>query len=821
MSLDRCFVELELGGKIDAPRSKEARELYEELKRFYGRTMDAETAAAMASKETVTRLEAAAAHKKRNLLRQAAAQKGAIAKIRAYGGGGDGPMDPRAAAALFDRDPRAGHNDNVETRRKAIKSRAHGMMDELLYQHRTTVSGKVRNRAQLGDIVRELFKPGSSGSAAARELADAWSKAAEYLRSRYNAAGGQIGKLEDWGLPQSHNSRAVRAAGFTAWRDELLGGPGRPGLLDRGKMIDRRTGQPFTDEALETALRDVFETIRTDGWAAIKPGAAGGKMLANQRAEHRFLHFRDADAWLAYNAKFGDNDPFSAMMGHVEGMSRDIALMEILGPNPAATVRWLKDTLQKAAAEVGDDKGKAASAAKAGAHQVEQLYGEITGALRRPVSDRIALGFSAFRSVQTAAKLGSATLSAITDVAFGAVTRGFNGLPVRKMLTNYVKQLNPASAEDRKFAVRAGLIAEEWAHLTASQQRFLGEELTGEWARRLAGGVLKASGLNAWTQAGRWAFGMEFLGHLTDQLPKRFDQLDGRLAGQLKANGIGADAWEIIRKSPLEQHKGAEWLLPKNIADQAIGDRLMGMILNEADFAVPVPDLRTRAMLNGLAPRGTVPGEIVRSALQFKTFGISVMLTHGRRMIENGPGVGAMYAASLFVSMTVMGALALQLKEIARGKDPREATGENWTEFWGAAMLQGGGFAIFGDFLGQAENRFGGGFASTLAGPSVQTAQNVADLTLGNTFAAVRGDETQVGRDLIKVLKQETPGGSLWYARLAFERLVLDQLQAEIDPDYRASFRRMRQMADERGQEFFWEPGELAPERAPALGGNE
>jgi hypothetical protein len=50
-------------------------------------------------------------------------------------------------------------------------------------------------------------------------------------------------------------------------------------------------------------LRDTFEKIRTDGWSAITPGGAGGKMLANQRAEHRFLHFSDGDAWLAYHER--------------------------------------------------------------------------------------------------------------------------------------------------------------------------------------------------------------------------------------------------------------------------------------------------------------------------------------------------------------------------------------------------------------------------------------------------------------------------------------------------------------------------------------
>lgn len=186
-------------------------------------------------------------------------------------------------------------------------------------------------------------------------------------------------------------------------------------------------------------------------------------------------------------------------------------------------------------------------------------------------------------------------------------------------------------------------------------------------------------------------------------------------------------------------------------------------------------------------------------------------------MMEQGGWNAAKYAAGMMGSMTIMGALAMQLKEISKGRDPRSMDDDKAAEFWGAAVLQGGGLGIFGDFLGASENRFGSGLASTLAGPGVQSVQNVLDLTVGNAMKAVRGDETQVGADLIKVLKQETPGGSLWYARLALERVLIDTLQEQIDPEYRASFRRMRQRADERGQEFWWEPGELSPERAPAF----
>lgn len=812
MAIDRCLPDLVSSGKITPDRAREVESLYGELEQVFRRQFGDQAAKAMASEATIRQLEIRAAQKRRQTLLQAAAQKGALSNMARYNSGsalnGGGPIDPRSALALFDRDSLAPYS-NIEARRKAIKGQAHAHMDALLAAHRKKIFGGTRDPAGERAIVAELFGQ-QSGNQVARELADAWSSAAEYLRGRFNAAGGHIGKLERWGLPQAHDSRAVRQAGYRAWRDFVLP------LLDRGRMVDQRTGAPFSDQALELALRDVHETIRTDGWSKIQAGAAGGgKMLANQKAEHRFLHFSDADSWLAYHDRFGSGTVFDAMMGHVEAMSRDISAMEILGPNPDATVRWLKDTLEKSG-RLADDDGAAGDAAFAAAQKLQRLYDEYTGSLRRPESRAIALGFSAVRSMQTAAKLGSAFLSAVTDLGFQGVTRRFNGLSVARVIPQYVKLFAPGTMELRKSAIRRGLIAEEYSQMVAAQNRYLNEELTGEWAQRLAGGVLRLSGLARWTQAGRWAFGMEYLATLTENVGRRYGELPDRLRGQLGRYGIGEDGWDRIRATPLEVDRGADWLSIRNM-DQADADRVLEMIHSEVDLAVPMASLRTRATMNSVAPRGTWVGETIRSAFLFKSFGISVVIEHGRRIMEQSAGNAARYAAGLFITTTLLGAVAMQLKELAKGKDPRPMNDENAAEFWGAAALQGGGFGIFGDFLGASENRFGGGLASTLAGPMAQTAQNVGDATIGNAAKAARGDKTDLGADSVRLLKQETPGGSLWYARLAFERLVADQLQREIDPNYRKSWRRMEDRADERGQEFFWEPGEVTPQRAPAF----
>jgi hypothetical protein len=80
----------------------------------------------------------------------------------------------------------------------------------------------------------------------------------------------------------------------------------------------------------------------------------------------------------------------------------------------------------------------------------------------------------------------------------------------------------------------------------------------------------------------------------------------------------------VIRNSPIEEHKGVGWILPHNIEDQSVGgaaDKLLQMIHNEVDFAVPMPDLRTRAFMNRHVKRGTIPGELIKSAFLFKGSG--------------------------------------------------------------------------------------------------------------------------------------------------------------------------------------------------------
>jgi hypothetical protein len=94
---------------------------------------------------------------------------------------------------------------------------------------------------------------------------------------------------------------------------------------------------------------------------------------------------------------------------------------------------------------------------------------------------------------------------------------------------------------------------------------------------------------------------------------------------------------------------------------------------------------------------------------------------------------------------------------------------------------------------------------------------DVGKATVGQAFAAGRGQQTHVGRAAVNLLRQNTPYSNTWYLSAAFNRLIFDQLQELADPQYKGAYARSQQRAAKQGAPFFWKPGELKPERAPNL----
>lgn len=714
---------------------------------------------------------------------------------------------------------------SVESQARATAEIAKGELIDLVDSAGGTFFGLIENGAQVRAFVNELFgKP--SGDPAMAKAAASWRKVTDNLRERFNRAGGDIGNLGDlWHLPQTHDAWRISKAGAQAWVEAVLP------KLDRRQYVNA-DGSPMNDVQVREFLGEAYKSITTDGAnkreLVGRPKGAGTR--ANRHGEARALFFKDGDGYTDYQLQFGGQNTYSVMFNHIDTLAKDIALLETFGPNAEANARLLLDTIKQRHDMTGDlsvSEGKNIAAA----WRANAIFEDVAGIGHGPASAGWAGRMAAARSWMTATRLGSAVISSITDHATIIQTARLWNLPVMQVYRNYWKTLNPANMQEKRDLQRMGLAINAFS---SSMDRFSGE-YGGVTSNKVANAVMRASGLTAITDARRRAFSATMMSVLGDMVKaKAWGDLNANDMKLLKAKGVTPEVYAIWQKAKQETTPDYPGGLLSGRSIRAIDDpaisvdakeraatHLMGLILEEQNMAIIEAGSRERAMLYAGTKKGTIGGELMRAVMQFKTFPFAMLTRHWTRALSMPTGGGrAAQMASLFAMSTLTGALALELKALLDGKDPRALWEPDdparMAKTWTAAAMQGGALGIFGDFLTSTASRGGSDFMSTLAGPIPGMVGDVLNLAIGNMQRAALGEETDVLADSVRIAKGLTPGASLWYGKAAFNNLVFGQLQELASPGYLDRMR--RRVARETGQDYWWTPGEFVPERAPDLG---
>lgn len=683
---------------------------------------------------------------------------------------------------------------NVDYRAQGIRRWAQSMMTDLQEALHPSVGdvskdilGVAVDRTRVKNVIRELSGV-NTGDSAAKLFSKQWAETAEQLRLRFNKAGGDIKKLDNWMVPQFHYDVALRKAKKPAWIETI-----QP-LLDRKNMLND-FGNPMTDAELGRLLDKTYDRIVTHGLVDLEPGVPGSSKLANTRQEQRILLFKDADAWLTYAEQFGQPDIYHTMVNYVDGMSHDIAMLEVMGPNPEQAYNVLKDMARKP-----DPNGKAGVSGTIKEGAMDALWDTVSGKVNHVGSVKVAAFFQGVRNTLTSAKLGGAAISAISDLAFLQRTSAWAGIPAYKVFKRELALLS--GAEQRAVAGKLMLGNDVWSVKALAGQRFT--EITGTGvSAQLADVTMRISGLTALTDAGKTAFGMELASRFAQDFGKSFDQLGGNFRKSIEAFGFTDADWAIMRSTNTFSHKGATFFDPSELMKRTdISSKEKMGVLNKylefqsemQTFAVPEPDARSRAIATLGMKRGTAAGEAMRSLFQFKGFPTSVILTHFYRgMYETGMKSQLNYIGQLAIGTTVMGLIALEAKEILKGNEPRPITIDNL----GAAFLQGGGAGIMGDFLHAGafgSNRYGQDIFTSLSGPMVGLAKDVTRVTLGQVGKGIEGEDINFLGDLARTGRRYVPiASSLWYTRLLFDRAVFDQLELLADPKAPKRFRQAEQ----------------------------
>ncbi|EXH51374.1 hypothetical protein J605_0274 [Acinetobacter baumannii 1412924] len=413
-------------------------------------------------------------------------------------------------------------------------------------------------------IVRERFGE-NTGDALAKKISDKMGDVFETMRDRFNRNGGDIGKLDNWGLPQTHNLEKIAKAGKEAWVNKA------ESLIDTRQYV-HENGDYYSQQEIRSLLEYTYDTLSSDGANKIEVGrqATGGgtSKVTNRHGESRVLHFKDAESWLEYQSEFGGMQFVDLVEAHINGLSKDIAMVENLGSNPKTALKILMDAAAKKDWEKGIEENQTKSSRK----RAQVMFDEFSGG-NSPQSEVLANLGVLYRSMNVAAMLGGTTISSITDQAMIAKTANVHGLSYRKTFGELVDQLNPANKADRELAHSLGLATEE---MIGSIARWSDDGLTSTYGKseklaRISSGiasqVMRVSGLNALTAASKVGFTkllMEKYGRLSRS--KAWNDLDVQDRELLTNTGLDERAWQVFQLAePVVDRKGNQLMSARSI----------------------------------------------------------------------------------------------------------------------------------------------------------------------------------------------------------------------------------------------------------------
>lgn len=688
-----------------------------------------------------------------------------------------------------------GHSENVT-------KRLLGMMDGAMAPYASRMAGLRQDTESIWNVVRELFGK-DTGDDAAKAAAAGWQKTTQYAVDRVKRAGKPLSVLEDWRLPQSWDSTRVRDFSRSEFVNDLM----REYEAGNLRVMDKEGNGDAPKAAVGGIIANAYNDITL---GKSKSGAGG---FSNQL---RVFRFQDPESYIRLMRKYGHGDGglYNTMMGHLGGMGREIATTEILGPNYEANFKKLLEAARDDDAVRNRSLGAKLkrSITMNSPDAVQRTYDSVTGKLGVAQSDLIAGIGGGMRNLQTAARLGSATIAALPgDSMTATLAANHNGIPATAVLARLVKDLandKEAEAIARQLNLTAASVLDHALGSKRFADEIVGQGLTG----RVADTMMRVSGITVWTEGLKRAWAMEFNGFIARQADHPFHKLDPAFKGFLKRYGFTEFDWDKLRATPQIEADGAKFFDVNGVEDQQLADRLMSAILDERKFAVIEPDARIRGAMAWGHNRGTFSGEIVRSAMQFKSFPMTFMMTHMMRAAVQDGAWGKVAAGTKLIGlMTVAGAVTAQMQSIIAGRNPQSMDDR---KFWLQAFIRGGGGGMLGDLIYASSTRGGDGLKEYLAGPAPGAVLSAT----GDLMQTIAGNKELSGKTLAQHVKAWTPGSSLWFSKIATDRLIFDQIQTMIDPNYRQTFSRYeKRMKKEFGQSFWWRPGETLPARGPNI----
>lgn len=685
-------------------------------------------------------------------------------------------------------------------------------------------------------LVKEIFgKP--SGDAEIAGLAKSVQDTLEQLRLHYNRYGGDIKKLANYGIPQSHSHYKVIQAGQEAWIKYTLP------MTDRSKYR-HEDGSLMSEAEVADVLKAVYQTIASEGHnktsvqnraVASESDLPVGINMQNLHQHHREVHFADADAWVKYQEDFGEVNFHDLLSNHIRRMSTEIGMMQTFGSNPEKLVKKLGHDLLNNMMQ--DPKYvKEHRKIQKQAKLINKHYDELAGQAL-PIDSNLAQVGGMLRSWTVATKMGSAFITAFSDQATMKLASEMHGMAYSKVFGKHLKQFT--NKEDRDFAISIGLGVRE---MTNALVRFGDDDLASASTklakantntRKIANAVIRASGLNHITASAKRAFGVSLMHHISNlNTHKSWDQLGPKDKKMLEGGGIKEDDWTLLRDIDRTEAPTGEKLVTnkdifnasddlfldfhqfdrsgytaQELADHAFrlkeqfANKYMNNIYTETNAAVLEVGARETTFMGLGRERGTVSNELTRFFWQFKQFPLAMITRQWTRAMAQGtPQEKFVYLAKLFAYTTVMGALVAQIQNLTQGKDLDDPT---TLDFYMKSIVKGGSASFLADAISATSDPTERSVKDFIIPAAFKDVMSVGTMVSGAGTAYLSERDSSYGAEAINVAKNNIPFQNVWYSRLVFDRLVIAELQELFDEGYRE--RKQRRQESNYNMSYWWD----------------
>jgi len=672
-------------------------------------------------------------------------------------------------------------------------------------------------------VIDELWAIESGGKSVtgdknARRAAEIIDKAQERVRTQQNEAGAWIGRQEHYVARQSHDMDKIRGTlkgatpeetsrlNFEAWRDSIL------------PKLDERTFDHLSDlspEGINAYLRMTWNALATglhesSNGRELLAGFTGPGNLAKKASAERKLFFKDSASWGEYNREFGRGTLWESVQRGLDSGARNTALMRTLGTNPEALFNAVVDNRKVAARDRGDLQAFDALNKQFN----NRILDTITGKANIPSNSGLATFARTVTTMQTLSKLGGVVLSSLPDLVNNAAALRHNGVGLFESYANQVASLFPKNAAGKEAMTTLGVGVDSMLGHVGT--RFSSAEGIRGKSAKLVDMFHRANLLTFWTDSMKHGLGSMLSHNLGRSAGLTFDGLHPRLQNTLGLYDISAADWNTARKAMVRTADGVDRVLPAEIADEAVRRKFQTYMTDQIREAMTEPDAVSRTVATGGLAANTPAGMAMRVLMQFKTYPITfINRTLGREGLNPfsdsfGKGRSGMDVAGithLIVGMSLMGYLSMELKNLAKGRNPRTSDANDrasYASLVAAAMAQGGGFGLFGDFLFGEADRNGGGFFDSLLGPSWGTLKDVGNEVQNLAKWAREGDPRALSdarSGALGLIKNNTPFVNMFYTRLAADHFIWHRLQEAANPGYLA---RLEQRVRSEQHQSFW-----------------